>query len=258
MPNISCAKSSLVILAIAFASSCGQGRADRGSTGVVRVAVAGNFAAPHEELARRFRAASGFEVETSIGSTGQLYAQIVNGAPYDVFLAADVDRPQRLAAGLLAGPESRFTYAVGRLALYAPTWDSVGSPEDELRTRRFAHLAIANPATAPYGAAAQSVLTRWGLWREFESRIVRAENVAQAFQFVESGAAEVGFVARSQVTDRDARHYAVLPSDWHQPIRQDAVLLRPGAGNPAARAFLRFLQSDEGREVITSFGYERP
>jgi molybdate transport system substrate-binding protein len=241
-----------------LASSCaGRPAADRPSS-VVRAAVAGNFAQPQRALARRFQEMRGIRVETSIGSTGQLYAQIANGAPYDVFLAADTTRPYLLEAEGLAVPGTRFTYAVGRVVLYAPGWDSIGSGPEALKTRAFQHLAIANPETAPYGAAARAILIAWGSWDSVLPRIVRAENVAQAFQFVESGAAEVGFVALSQVTDRNSEHYAVLPNRLHPPIQQDAVLLRGAEHHPGAQAFLSFLQSDAGRQVIARYGYQRP
>lgn len=249
----------LGLVAFGFlASSCAAQPPSDQPSDVVRVAVAGNFAEPQRALVRRFQETSGIRIETSLGSTGQLYAHIANGAPYDIFLAADTARPHLLEAEGLAVPGSRFTYAVGRVVLYAPTWDSIGSVPGTLRTQAFRHLAIANPTTAPYGAAAQAVLVKWGLWDSVLPRLVRAENVAQAFQFVESGAAEVGMVALSQVLDRAAEHYAVLSNRLHPPIRQDAVLLRGGEHHPGARAFLGFLQSEAGRQVIASFGYQRP
>ena len=225
---------------------------------LVRVAVAANFAATHEELARRFHGATGIAVETSLSSTGQLYAQIRNGAPYDVFLAADVARPRLLEETNAAVPGSRFTYAVGRLVLYAPRWDSLRSGDIELRKREFQHLAIANPLTAPYGTAAQQVLERLDLWHGLQDRIVRGESVGQVLQFVHSGAAEVGFVSLSQVISLDATRFWIIPDSMHEPIRQDAVLLRRGDANHAAKAFLDFLQSHAGRQVIANFGYTQP
>ncbi len=239
-------------------SSCSQGETTPERPQLVRVAVAANFAATHEELARRFHEATGIAVETSLSSTGQLYAQIRNGAPYDVFLAADVARPRMLEETDAAVPGSRFTYAVGRLVLYAPSWDSLRSGDIELREREFQHLAIANPLTAPYGTAAQQVLERLGLWHELQDRIVRGESVGQALQFVHSGAVEVGFVALSQVISLDATEYWIIPDSMHEPIRQDVVLLRRGDANPAAKAFLDFLRSHAGRQVIANFGYTQP
>ncbi len=239
-------------------STCASGDADHADQRIVRAAVAANFAAPHQELARRFEVATGITVETSLGSTGQLYAQIQNGAPFDVLLAADGVRPHLLEQAQLAVAGTRFTYAVGRLALYAPQWDSVRSGAAGLGPQAFQHLAIADPRTAPYGAAAKDVLERWSLWDSLQGRLVRGANVGQVFQFIESGAAEVGFVAMSQVVRSEPRHYWVVPQDLHRPIHQDAVLLQPGARNSGALRFLAFLQSDEGRQVMTAFGYSQP
>jgi molybdate transport system substrate-binding protein len=246
---------------IAFAAvltSCGDDGSQGAASAVVSVAVAGNFAAPQADLARRFEAATDIRIETSIGATGQLYAQIVNGAPFDVFLAADTARPSRLEEDGFAIPDTRFTYAVGRLVLYAPSWDSVGVAAEELRSRDIRHLAIANPHTAPYGVAALEVLRNWDLEDEYETRIVRGENVGQAFQFVESGAAEAAFIALSQVVDRDERTYLIVSRELHRPIRQDAVLLQRMDPNPHASAYLEFLRSEVGKQVITGFGYSVP
>ncbi len=239
-------------------SSCSSGDVAEDAPRLVRAAVAANFAVAHEELVRRFQTLSGIEVETSLGSTGLLYTQIANGAPYDVFLAADTARPSRLETEDHVVSGMRFTYAVGRLVLYAPDWDLAGSPEVELGARSFRHLAIANPTTAPYGAAALQAMESWGLRDELQARLVRGESVGQAFQFVKSGAAEAGLVARSQVTDSDTSDYLIVPRGLHRPLRHDAVLLRAGEGNAGARAFLEFLRSEEGRQVIASFGYELP
>ena len=247
----------LVAPAIVSYISCRGGRT-QDSPVPVRVAVAANFSAAHEQIARQFQVTSGLHVETSLGATGQLYAQIRNGAPYDVFLAADTVRPALLESQGLAVPGSRFTYALGRLAMLAPRWDSVRSADSELRSRPYQHLAIANPTIAPYGAAAQQVLEQLGLWPELRSRIVRGENVGQTYQFVVSGAAEVGFVAMSQLQNHPARSFWTVPEQLHDPIRQDAVLLQRGAHNAGARAFLDFVKSEAGRQVTISFGYGVP
>lgn len=239
-------------------SSCSSRDDNDEARHIVRVAVAANFAAAHEELARRFQVHSGVEVETSVGSTGQLYAQIMNGAPYDVFLSADVARPDRLESDDRIVPGTRFTYAVGQLVLYASGLRLADSPELTLRERSFQHLAIANPRIAPYGAAARQVLERWGLWDELQTRLVQGESVGQAFQFVESGAAELGFVALSQVTAKRQGKYWIVPREFYQPLRQDAVLLRTGERSSEARAFLEFLRSEEGQQIITHFGYALP
>ena len=196
-----------------IALSCSQGDTTPENPQLVRVAVAANFAATHEELARQFHEATGITVETSLNSTGQLYAQIQNGAPYDVFLAADVERPRLLEETNAAVPGSRFAYAVGQLVLYAPTWDSVRSGEIDLLQRDYQHLAVANPLTAPYGTAARQVLERLNMWTELQDRIVQGESVGQVLQFVHSGAVEVGFVALSQVISLDATEYWIIP-DW--------------------------------------------
>lgn len=239
-------------------SACGHNESLRDVPSEISVAVAGNFAAPQADLARRFEAATGVRVETSLGATGQLYAQIVNGAPFDVFLAADTARPSRLEAEGVAIPGSRFTYAIGRLVLYAPSRDSLRTAEEELRSSSLEHLAIANPETAPYGAAAVEVLQRWRLGAQLENRIVTGENVGQAFQFVEARAADAGFVALSQVVGVGTDDYWLIPEQLHQSIRQAAVLLKHGRSNPHARAYLEFLRSDEGKRVIAEFGYSLP
>lgn len=221
----------------------------------VRVAVTASFADVQAELARRFRARGGPPVRASVGSTGQLYAQVRGGAPFDVLLAADAERPRRLEAEGEAVAGSRFTYAYGRLALYGPTLDSVRAAGADLRAARLTHLAIANPAVAPYGVAALEVLQRLGLRERLQPRLVRGESVAQTYQFVRTGAAELGFVALSQVIRAPRRSYWLVPAELHRPIAHDAVLLRAGAQSPAAREYLRFLQSAEARRVIESFGY---
>jgi molybdate transport system substrate-binding protein len=217
--------------------------------------VAGNFAAPYAELERVFETSSGIEVEASIGSTGQLYSQILNGAPFDVFLAADTLRPRLLEDEGFAVSGTRITYAIGRLVLFAPSWDSVRSGDVELRSREIQNLAIANPHTAPYGAAAIEVLQNLEIEHEFADRIVRGENVGQAFQFVESGAAEAGFIALSQVIGREPRSYWIVSDELHRPIRQDAVLILRREVNPAARSYLDFLRSREAERLISGFGY---
>ena len=252
--------------------------------GVVRVAVAANFADAHAELAERFAEQTGIAVRTSVGSTGHLYAQIVNGAPFDVFLAADTASASRLEAEGLAVPGSRFTYAEGRLALYAPaigTWRTAaegtagrdtpdpsppGAALHGLEVLRATadpvtgegRLALANPRLAPYGMAARQALVALGLWDALGERIVMAENIGQAFQFVESGAAELGLVAGSYVIDRPASAVWPVPADLYAPIRQDAVRLDAAGDSAAARAFLEYLGSDEARGVIEARGYGLP
>ncbi len=220
------------------------------------VAVAANFMEAHEELVRRYELTTEVRVVASTGSTGQLYAQIRNGAPFEILLAADALRPRLLEEAGLGVTGNRFTYASGRLALYGPALDSVRSFGADLETAGFTNLAIANPRTAPYGEAAQAVLHHLGLDPELGSRVVRGENVSQALQFVQSGSAELGFVALSQVIGEPARSYWLVPAEYHDPLVQDALLLRIAEENPFARDYLAFLRSDEAERVMASFGYQ--
>ena len=223
------------------------------SAGMVRVAVAANFTAPMKELVRRFEASSGHRTVISFGSTGKLYAQIKNGAPFDVFLAADQARPRLLyEEGLAALP---FTYAVGQLVLWSTDPALIDPTGEVLTSQRFERLAIANPKTAPYGAAAMQVLAATKSLESAESRLVRGDNVAQTFQFVLTGNAQLGFVAMSQVVMGDGGSRWIPPPTHYDPIRQDAVLLEHGIGNPAAAELLAFLRSESARNVIRRLGY---
>lgn len=219
----------------------------------VRVAVASNFTAVMKQIAAGFEAATGHGLVISYGSTGKIYAQIVNGAPFEAFLAADQARPQRLVEEGRAS--DRFTYAVGRLVLWSPNPDRVDAEAAVLRTGDFRRLAIANPVTAPYGAAALQVLERLGLVQALEPRLVRGDNIAQAYQFVATRNAELGFVALAQVALEPGGSRWPVPLELYDPIRQDAVLLEKGRDNPAARAFLDYLAGPEARAVIARFGY---
>lgn len=223
------------------------------------VAVAANFAEPVDTLLKMFGEKTGHEVTVVVGSTGKLYAQIVNGAPFDILLAADQERPKRLAEEDQGEPESVFTYAIGRLTLWSPQPEAVAQDGAEtLRDGDFRFVAIANPELAPYGLAAQQTLENLGLWDELQDRMVRGENVAQTFQMVESGNAEIGFVALSYVVSERNENPGSrwdVPAELHEPIRQDAILLQRGTANDAARAFLAFLKTPEAREVIERFGY---
>lgn len=219
----------------------------------VYVAVASNFARPLEELTKAFAKTGGGAVKSSAGSTGKLYAQIKNGGPFEVFLSADAAHVHRLVKDGLTDDAARFTYAIGRLALYAPGIAPVS--EATLKDPAIKHLAIANPETAPYGAAALEVLNKLQVKDAFNGRTVFGENIAQTLQFVESGGAEAGLVAYAQVNKHEARTYWPVPDELHAPILQDACLLRAGEKNPAARAFIEFLKSNEARKIIQSFGY---
>jgi len=224
---------------------------------VVRVAVAANFAATLHELAAGFRSETGHRLQISSGSTGKHYAQIRNGAGFDVFLSADSARPERLEAEGVGVTGSRFTYAVGRLALWVPGEAELGPPEDYLATADFARLAIANPRLAPYGQAAQQALQTWQLWERLQPRLVRGENAAQAYQFVATGNAPAGLVAlpHLRVGQAPVGSFRLISDNLHQPIRQQALLLRPGA---AAEAFLRYLGGRAATAVIRAAGYQVP
>jgi molybdate transport system substrate-binding protein len=222
----------------------------------VHVAVATNFAATARTLADAFAHETGHRAVTSDGSTGKLYAQIVSGAPFEVFLSADVERPRRLEEDGRAVAGSRFTYALGRLVLWSPDPARVDGP-DALARDDFRHLAIANPELAPYGAAARQVLETLGQWERLQPRLVRGEDVGQTFHFVASASAELGFVALSQVMGRDGSRWLV-PPDGHAPLEQQAVLLARGEGDETARAVLDFLRGDAAREVIEKAGYGLP
>lgn len=222
-------------------------------------AVATNFAEVMDALGPRFEAATGHRLRVSSGSTGKLYAQVRNGAPFDLFLAADQRRPELLETAGHAVSGSRFTYAIGRLTLWSADKDRIGADGAAvLRRDDFRHLAIANPKLAPYGLAAQQALTALDLWKPLQDRIVQGENIGQAFSLVATGNAELGFVALSAVLS--PRHKVTgsrwdVPVDLYEPIRQDAVLLSRGADNIAARAFLGFIQSAEARGIVARFGY---
>ncbi len=224
----------------------------------ISVAVASNFAGTLKVIAGNFEAASGHKVRISIGSTGKHYAQIHHGAPFDVFFAADSRRPALLEAEGAALPGSRFTYAVGRLVLWSPKPGYVDTQGRILETGKFQHLAMANPRLAPYGKAAQEVLQHLGLWKALKGRAVRGENIAQAFQFVKSGNAALGFVAWSQILRPGqpvTGSWWDIPNALYTPIEQQAVLLND---SKAARAFVRFVKTEKSRELIRSFGYDLP
>jgi molybdate transport system substrate-binding protein len=239
-----------VLLALALILAAGRVQAD-----TALIAVAANFAKPAERLIQAFAAESGHEIEVSAGSTGTLAAQIRNGAPFTLFLSADERRPEELEAEGLAVAGSRFTYAVGKLVLWGPDprW-VVLDPAASLTNPELTHLAIANPEVAPYGRAAQEALTALGVWDAVQAKLVRGEDVAQAYQFVASGNAELGFLALSQVLDQSGSRWEV-PQDLYGPIRQQAVLLKPGEGSAAAEAFLDYLRSEPAREIIRAAGY---
>lgn len=246
----------------------------------VLVATASNFSGPMGALVEEFEARSGHSLQVSYGSSGRFFAQISNGAPFQLFLSADQDKPARLEAVGLVVPGSRFTYAVGSLVLWSATeHDPAHVPEQQtehdpepqpqqlaarLSQGDYSHLALANPRLAPYGHAAQEVLASLGLTAATRSKWVQGENIAQTYQFVSSGNADLGFVALSQVSQAMSDGKIVsgrvwrVPADLHSPIRQDAVLLLSGQDCKACREFMQYLQSAEAQQLIRSFGYEEP
>ena len=219
-----------------------------------RIAAAANFRDAAIEIGDAFEAATAHQVIFSFGSTGQLYTQISQGAPYDVFLAADQERARISVEAGFGVTGSRFTYAQGRIVLFSMDVDLIAGPET-LRGGEFEKLAIADPVLAPYGAAAVETLKNLGSYDQVKARIVRGLNVAQAFQFVYSGNARVGLVALSQVARLSSGSQWLVPDSLHSPIAQDAVLLRRGISNPAASAFLAFLRGPEADAVRDKYGY---
>ncbi|WNM60129.1 molybdate ABC transporter substrate-binding protein [Candidatus Nitrospira allomarina] len=228
----------------------------------VRVAVGANFLTTLNVIVTNFQIDTGHTVVVSSGSSGKLYAQIKNGAPFDVFLSADAERPELLEAEGLAVKGSRFVYAVGRLTLWSPDSNMVhGDGQTVLSKGHFDHLAIANPKTAPYGRAAQQTLKKMGLWESLTDRIVQGENIGQAFQFVFSRNAQLGFVALSQVLDSKINGSGSrwdVPTSFHESLEQEAVLLGTGQNHAGARTFLDFIKGDKGRAIIERFGYGLP
>jgi len=224
----------------------------------LRIAAASNTAGVLEELAGRFEAQTGHEAVLAFGATGKHYAQIRNGAPFDVFLAADAERPRRLEEERIAVAGSRFTYARGVLVLWSPRAGTVDDRGDVLGDASYRYLALANPRLAPYGRAARQVLQARGLWEATEGRRVMGENVAQTFQFVKTGNADLGFVAASQLYASSAGSEGSswrIPPSLYDAIEQQAVLIED---SPSARSFLQFVRGEEARAVFRQFGYEVP
>ncbi len=226
--------------------------------GEVTVAVAANFAGPFARIGEAFTAATGHTLKVSTGSTGAFHAQIKAAAPFEVLLAADDETPKQLIAEGLAVAGSNFTYAIGRLVLWSAQPGFVDDQGAVLASGRFAHIAIANPKLAPYGAAGVETLKSRGLADTLAPKVVTAESIAQAFQFVASGNAELGFVALSQVAvpgKPAVGSYWLVPANLYGQIRQDAVLLKVGEKNPAAVALLDYLKGDAAKAQIQAWGY---
>lgn len=224
----------------------------------VSVAVAANFTAPMKKIATEFEKDTGHKAELSFGATGKFYAQIANGAPFGILLAADDTTPEKIAREGRGVADSRFTYAIGTLVLWSPKPGYVDAKGEVLKTGDYQHIAIANPKLAPYGAAAMEVLNKLGLTAQVQPKVVTGENIAQTYQFAASGNAQLGFVALSQVMEngkiREGSAWQV-PANMHEPIRQDAIVLTPAKDNEAALALMKYLRGEKAHEIIRSYGY---
>lgn len=225
----------------------------------IHLAAAANFTAPMKHIAADFEKDTGHQALLSFGGTGKLYAQIKNGAPFDILLAADDTTPAKLEAEGAAVAGSRFTYAIGKLVLWSAKPGYVDSTGDVLKNADFRHLSVANPKLAPYGVAAVETLTALKLFDKLQPKFVHGENIGQTHQFVATGNAELGFVALSQVMQAGKIGTGsawIVPTGLYQPIRQDAVMLDKGKDKPAAAALMRYLKGDKARAAIQSYGYE--
>jgi molybdate transport system substrate-binding protein len=243
----------LAVLAIA----CATGVTRPAAAAEINVAVAANFTEAAKEIAAAFERKTGDKVLLSFGSSGQFYTQITQDAPFQVFLSADQERPEKAVADGFAVPDSRFTYAVGKLALWSRDPKLV-TGADTLKQGAFSKIAIANPTAAPYGAAAIDTMKALGVYDALQPKIVQGNNISQTFQFIDTGNAELGFVALSQVVDRSEGSRWLVSANLYAPIKQDAVLLKKGAGNEAAKAFLAFLRGPEAAALEAKFGYGTP
>lgn len=245
-----------ILLAAAIAFSTGSAWADE-----VQVAVASNFAKPLEEIGIKFKAATGHEIKVVTGATGKLYAQIENGAPFQVLISADSKTPKKLVEAKLAEADSQLTYAFGKLVLWSSTDGYVDDKGEVLKKGEFKHLAVANPKTAPYGEASMVVLEKLGLTAAITPKLVTGENITQTYDFVSTSNAELGFVALSQV-QKDGKLKSgsawIVPAAMYQPMAQDAVLLSLAKDNTVAKALLNFLTGDEAQAIINSYGYGLP
>jgi len=222
------------------------------------VAVAANFVPPFREIAIEFEKSTSHQLQVAGGSSGNFYSQIKNGAPFDVFFSTDMERPKLLEDEGFGVKDSRFTYAIGHLVLWSPNADLIKG-EETLRSKKFKRLAIANPKTAPYGVAAMQALQKLELWESVQPQIVMGESLGQTIGFIESGNAQLGFVAVSQILDPKIKGQGSrwdVPSNLHEPIKQDVILLTKGKDNSAARALLEFMGGPEARKIIERYGYK--
>lgn len=222
------------------------------------VAVAANFVPPFREIALEFEKSTGHQLQVAGGSSGNFYSQIKNGAPFDVFFSADMERPKLLEDEGLGVKESRFTYAIGRLVLWSPN-EGLIKGEETLRSKQYKRLAMASPKTAPYGVAAMQAMQKLEIWDSVQTQIVMGESLGQTMGFIESGNAQLGFVALSQVLDPKIKGKGSrwdVPNNLHEPITQDVILLTKGKDNPAAKALLEFMGGPQAKTIIKRYGYE--
>ena len=243
----------LTLLFVAYATSL---RAEE-----AMVAVAANFSAPIQQIAALFQKETGHQIKLSFGASGGIYAQIKNGAPFDLFLSADQLTPQKLEAEGLGVLNSRFTYATGQLVLWSKQEGLVDAKGHVLQNKSIQRIALANPKLAPYGAAAIETMTNLGLLKELQSKLVQGDNIAQTYQFVWTQNAQIGFVALSQVFANGnitSGSAWIVPGNLHQPIQQDVILLRKGQDNKAATALLLYLKGEQAKKIMKSFGYLSP
>lgn len=243
----------LTLLFVAYATSL---RAEE-----AMVAVAANFSAPMQQIAALFQKETGHQIKLSFGASGGIYAQIKNGAPFDLFLSADQLTPQKLEAEGLGVPNSRFTYATGQLVLWSKQEGLVDAKGHVLQNKSIQRIALANPKLAPYGAAAMETMTNLGLLKELQSKLVQGDNIAQTYQFVSTQNAQIGFVALSQVFangNLTSGSAWIVPGNLHQPIQQDVILLRKGQDNKAATALLLYFKGEQAKKIMKSFGYLSP
>jgi molybdate transport system substrate-binding protein len=241
-------------LALAAAAALfGAGQAFAADT---QVAVAANFTEPAKEIAAAYKAATGNTAILSFGASGGFYTQITKGAPFEVFLSADAERPTKAEQDGFGVPGTRFTYAVGRLVLYSKTPGLVDAQGAVLKGGKFDKISIADPAAAPYGAAAIETMKKLGVYDALMPKIVQGSSIAQAYEFTSTGAAQLGFVALSQVVNVQGGSRWLVPSADHAVIDQQAILLKTGAANPAAKAFLDFLKTPAAIAIIKRYGYD--
>jgi molybdate transport system substrate-binding protein len=227
----------------------------------LKIAVAANFLKTVETLSHNFKQQTGTVIKVSGGPTGKLYAQIANGAPFDIFFSADVKTPQRMESEGLIKAGSRFTYAQGRLALWGETMPEGAEAADILRKAEFNHLAMANPKAAPYGIVAEQTLDKLGVLDKLRPKFVTAENIGQTYQFVATGNAELGFVAYSYCIDPkhvNKGSYWLVPQSYHDPLDQDVVILKKAENSVMAQVFIDYVRSPEGKKVIEASGYSVP